>query len=197
MSIYSTLIIKNLGGFSEAEAILLSIPYNIISIILIFMTIYFNNRFREYGYIATICCVITLIGLLLLISLPKGHPIIIGLFLANIGPQYSIITTLISVNTSGYTKKTFYTSMGVVSRCLGDFVGPLLMNENQFPRYTNAMITFIITTCISALLFLYIRKSYVRDNRYRRIQLSFKANRYVKKYINITDKENLHFVYHP
>ena len=87
--------------------------------------------------------------------------------------------------------------MGAVSRCLGNFVGPLLMNEYQFPRYTNAMVTFTITTSISALLFLYIQWSYVQDNKYRRDQLLFKANENIKEDINITDKRNLRFIYHP
>ncbi|KAI9272724.1 major facilitator superfamily domain-containing protein [Phascolomyces articulosus] len=199
MSLYSTLLLKTLGHFSDTQAILLSIPGSIIAILLISMATYLNKYFKEYGYIGVLGCGITVLGLSLLIVVPEGYGVLSGIFLAIVGPQYTAFYSMTSANISGYTKKTFVVSIGFVAYCLGNFTGPLLLREEFAPRYIPGIIALIGALVITSLLFLYLRWSYMKENRYR--QLLKKDNTLPPPSQNVelddlTDKKNLNFVYH-
>ncbi|KAG2224708.1 hypothetical protein INT45_009023 [Circinella minor] len=200
ISLYSTLIIKTLGHFSDAQSILFSIPGSIIAIILISLAAYLSKRFQENGYIGVLGCVITIVGLLFLIVLPEGGAILAGIFLSIIGQQYTIFLSMSSVNIAGYTKKSFYIGTATITYCIGNFIGPILLQESFAPRYIPALIIMIAAVALTALLFLFLRWSYKRENRYRQQLKSenklLEATESVED-DDLTDKQNLHFVYQP
>ncbi|KAI9272729.1 major facilitator superfamily domain-containing protein [Phascolomyces articulosus] len=199
LSLYSTLILNTLGHFSDALSILLSIPSSVIAIILISLAAYLSKRYKENAYIGVLGCAITILGLILLLVVPEGGGILSGIFLAIVGPQYTIFLTISSVNIAGYTKKSFYMGTITATYCVGNFVGPLLIREDFAPRYMPAMVVLIVVVAITALLFLYLRWSYIRENR-RRQQLKADGklppqSQHVEE-DDLTDKTNLYFVYH-
>ncbi|KAI9278705.1 major facilitator superfamily domain-containing protein [Phascolomyces articulosus] len=201
MGLYSTLIIKTLGHFTDGQSILLSIPASVVAIILISFSAYLNKRFNENCYIAILGCMVTILGLVLLIVIPEGAGILVGVFLAIIGPQYSILLALTSINISGYTKKSFYVGATSVTYCVGNFIGPMLMQEKFAPRYALAMVIQIGAVVISGILIFYVRWTYKQDNKKRHQQLLNGENKELSLAIqnsqeaDLTDKNNPHFVY--
>ncbi|KAJ8654655.1 hypothetical protein O0I10_009706 [Lichtheimia ornata] len=197
ITIFSTQIIKNMG-FTNLESILLNIPKGFSTILLLIFAMTMSKRFDVICYIGALMSLIAFIGALLLGVLPVGGVMLLGIFLASTSPPYTMLQTLISNNTSGYTKKIFYTSGNIVMYCLGNFVGPLMMVDSQAPRYIGGMIGYMVADVLAAALFLYCRWSFKRENKRReRMKEESKVppppeNR---EEIDWTDKEDPHFVY--
>ncbi|KAI9276857.1 major facilitator superfamily domain-containing protein [Phascolomyces articulosus] len=196
---FSTLIINSMG-FSNMASVLLGVPTNIIPLIIIIICIYFSRyRSKQNSYIGAILSFIIFIALLLLTVLPLGPSMLSGIFLVGVAPVYLIFLTMISNNIRGYTKRVFYNGGILVAYCMGNFIGPLLMRQNEAPRYYSGMITYMVAIFISILLFLYLRYTYIRDNRYHQ---QLKTEKGLPSSIidndqmeDITDKEDLSFVY--
>ena len=143
---------------------------------------------------------LTTLGFILLIVVPEGAGILAGIFLAIVGPQYTVYLSLASINIAGYTKKTFYIGVTTITYCVGNISGPLLIREEFAPRYTPAMIAMIAGMVLASFLFLYLRWTFTRDNQYRQQlmgsnKLPLEPPKDVKE-TDLTDKTNLYFVYH-
>ncbi|KAI9272721.1 hypothetical protein BDA99DRAFT_533558 [Phascolomyces articulosus] len=87
-----------------------SIPGSIIiAILLISMAIYLSKYLKGYRYTGIILgCGITVLGLSLLIVVPEGYGLHTGIFLAIIGPQYTVVFSMTFANISGYIKKPLF-----------------------------------------------------------------------------------------
>ncbi|KAI9276859.1 major facilitator superfamily domain-containing protein [Phascolomyces articulosus] len=201
VSIFTTTIIKNMG-FSDMESILLNIPVGFSAILLNIMSIYLCYRFNENNYIGAIMSIITFIGILFLTVLPIGGSMLTGILLITPSPVSAITLTVISNNVSGYTKKVFYNGAYLVVYCLGNFTGPLMIRENEAPRYLSGMVGYMTGMIITIILFLYTRWTIVRDNRYRqRLKLENKlpppplSTR--ENELDYSDGQNLRFLYRP
>ncbi|KAI9479530.1 major facilitator superfamily domain-containing protein [Zychaea mexicana] len=202
-SIFSTLIIKSMG-FSNLESTLLNIPLGITSAILDFTAIYLSHRYNENCYVGCLMAFIVVIGLLLLVVLPTGGVMLMGIFILSIGSVDIFPALLVANNVNGYSKKVLYNSANLVSYCLGNFVGPLLMREEQAPRYLGGMITYLVVMLLVTFLFLYVRWTYVQDNQYR-LHLKAEESQQVPlpsmkedcKPVDCTDKQDLLFLYRP
>ncbi|KAI7853649.1 major facilitator superfamily domain-containing protein [Circinella umbellata] len=196
----STTIIKSMG-FSNMESILLNIPTGVTAIILVTISVYLSRRFNTNNYVGAFMCCITFIGVLLLTLLPEGGYMLIGIFLATIDGVSTIVLSSISSNVSGYTKKVFYNGSYLVAYCLGNFTGPLLIFPHEAPRYLTGMSIYMASMLISAILFLYARWTCVRDNRYRQQLKNENASSTFttdgNQPIDLTDKEDLQFIYRP
>ncbi|KAI9497361.1 major facilitator superfamily domain-containing protein [Zychaea mexicana] len=196
---FSTMIIKSMG-FSNTQSILLNIPSGIVSILLMTAAIYFSYRFNEICYVGAVMTGVNFCGILLLVTLPISGVMLLGLFLTSTGMSYLFLLALISSNCTGYTKKVFTNSANVAAFCLGNFVGPLLMRQEQAPRYLAGMITYLVALATSIILFLYVRYTYACDNRYRKhLKEENKLLPQVeeREQIDMTDRQDLHFLYRP
>lgn len=101
----------------------------------------------------------------------------------------------ISSNVSGYTKKIFYTSGNLICYTIGNFIGPLLLRQNQAPRYLPAMSVYIAANVIVILLFAYIRYSYTQINKKRNLDKNTNVVALPNDLEDITDVQNPAFVY--
>ncbi|KAG2226517.1 hypothetical protein INT45_014261 [Circinella minor] len=209
IGVFSTTIIKSMN-FSNVLSMLLNIPLGFMGIALTVIAGYFNRHFNENGYIAALSSITCFTGILLLTVLSIGGIQLIGLYLSHIAPAYAITITMISNNVSGYTKKIFYNAVFLVGYCCGNFIGPLMIRPEEAPRYTTGMIGYLCGLIITTVLFLYLRWSYARDNRYR-LQLKAGINNtppstaendakdqhVILEKEDLTDQQNLHFLYRP
>ena len=106
------------------NSILLNIPKGFATILLIGMAIFLSHRFNQVCSVGALMSIISLIGALLLVTIPTSPVQLVGIFLAQTSPPYTLLQTCISNNVSGYTKKIFYTGGNLVAYCIGNFVGP-------------------------------------------------------------------------
>ncbi|KAI8149505.1 major facilitator superfamily domain-containing protein [Fennellomyces sp. T-0311] len=199
VTIFSSQIISQMG-FNDLDSILLNIPNGAAICVLLVSSMYLSKRFDEIGYVAALMGFITFVGALLLATIPSGGAKLAGLYLSASSPIYVLLQTSISSNVTGYTKKIFYTSGNLVAYCIGNFVGPLMMVEQEKPRYIGGLSGYMGADVIAIFLFLYVRWSLNRENK-RRQELKAEgkipppaANR---EELDLTDIEDLNFVYRP
>lgn len=174
------------------DAILLKIPNNIMMAVYVFLAVYIHRRSGKYSFAIIICNVIAMIGFILLIVLPHTAIKLIGFYLSwgFIG-SYSILTTIVANNVSGYSKKIFYNSSIMIAYTLANFVGPLVMLDNEAPIYRTGMITFLVAmvlACLCILLSLYLM---YRSNKKRIVTGVSKTD----AYLDLTDREDPNFIY--
>lgn len=168
--------------------------------ILIIISTYLSKRHNEIGYYGFLMSIVSLIGCLLVEVIPYGGAKMAGVLLFATSPPFVLMQTSISNNVCGYTKKIFYTSTSLVAYCIGNFVGPLMLTSQQAPRYIGGLTGYVVVCFVAGLLFLYLRWTYIRENK-RRAQLKLEGkippppkNR---DELDLTDKEDLNFVYRP
>ncbi|KAL9550184.1 hypothetical protein MBANPS3_004851 [Mucor bainieri] len=194
---FSTIIIKNLG-FTGVATILLNIPSGVMTILLIAIFTYISKKKSETIYVAVAATTVSLVGLIILTAVPSGGGKLAGLYLAWGGtPAYLLMQASITSNVSGYTKKIFYTSVNLIFYTFGNFIGPLLLVEKDAPRYLTGMGVYVACNIINILLFLFIRYSYVKENKKRQAENELAEVALPGELEDLTDVENKHFVYRP
>ncbi|KAI7853656.1 major facilitator superfamily domain-containing protein [Circinella umbellata] len=200
LTTFSTIIIKNMG-FSDTVSILLNIPTNFIPMLIVIITVYFSRyQSKQNTCIGAILCFITLMALIFLTVLPLNASMLLGMFFVSIAPIMMILYALISNNITGYTKRVFYNGSSIVAYCMGNFIGPLFIRQEEAPRYRSGLIIYIITMFISILLFFYIRWTLIRDNTYRQqLKMENKLPPPIENRdeMDVTDRHDLHFMYRP
>lgn len=178
----------------------MAIPSGACTVIIILILTYLSKKHDEVGYYAFIAAFISFLGALLLAVIPSGGGKLSGLFICATSPLYVLLQTSISSNVSGYTKKIFYTSANLVAYCIGNFVGPLMLTSQEAPRYIGGLTGYMVADLMAGFLFLYVRWTYVKENKRREVLRTEgklpppPANR---EELDLTDKEDLHFVYRP
>ncbi|KAG2226156.1 hypothetical protein INT45_003301, partial [Circinella minor] len=130
ITLYSTILISKMGIRKEIS-MLLHIPVAGAEIPFLFIVLYLSRRFGENNCIGALTSGMIFIGLVLLIVLGNQPAAISGLLLINVAPTFMMVLTLLSNNVSGYTKKVFYNGSYAVAFCLGNFAGPLFINESD------------------------------------------------------------------
>jgi large-conductance mechanosensitive channel len=118
-------------------------------------------RVKQNSFTAIGVSIVSLLGCVLLAAIPgtprwKLLPYYLTWAQTGVG---ALLLTIVSNNVSGYTKKVFYNSVNMVGMTLGNFIGPLLMLENQAPTYYGAMIAYavsnvVIIACIFVVYYL-------------------------------------------
>lgn len=192
---FSTIIIQNLG-FTGINIILLNIPSGVMTILLVGVFTFISKKKNETIYVAIAANAVSLIGLIILTAIPEGGAKLAGLYLAwGATPAYLLMQASITSNVSGYTKKIFYTSVNLVFYTFGNFIGPLLLVEKDEPRYLTGMGVYLACNVICILLFLFIRYSYVKENKKRQIHNDSPDVSLPNDLEDLTDVENKHFVY--
>lgn len=188
-------------SLQDLVAVLLNIPPCIIDIAVTVLAIWLSHRYSEILYLASLFQLLPFLGTVLLLALPSGGLQLVGLYLACCtAPTYSFLFTSVSKNVTGYTKKIFYNANLVVTYCVGNFVGPLLILERERPRYPSAMVAYAVATLLTSILFLYIRWDITRQNRHRE-ELHRTGDipppPKNREGLDLTDQEDLNFVYLP
>ena len=113
------------------QSILLNIPSGFMAMFLVLLAVFLSRRFNENNYVGAFMCIITFVAMLLLTVLPISGAMLSGILLATTNPGSAIILSVIGNNVSGYTKKVFYNGSYAVAFCLGNFAGPLFINESD------------------------------------------------------------------
>ncbi|KAJ8664151.1 hypothetical protein O0I10_000430 [Lichtheimia ornata] len=189
-------------GFSRLITVIMSIPIAISVVVVMIIVILLSRWLNDICYVAAAShASLALLGIVLLMVLPIGPVQLLGLILASLsGTSFSFNQTFISSNVAGYAKKIFYTGISMVAYCAGNFTGPLLMLGKDAPRYVTATITYAMADVAVVLLFVYLRITSSREKK-RRQDLKDKGlipppppNR---DELDLTDKEDLNFVYRP
>ncbi|KAL7318911.1 hypothetical protein PS15m_002094 [Mucor circinelloides] len=134
LTTFSTLLVKGLG-FSSLNSIILQIPNGVSAASFAIVSALIAHKLQKNTFIAIGTALISLLGCILMAVIP-GTPKLVGLYLSwAMTGTVSLVLTLVTNNISGYTKKVFYNAVIVVGQTFGNFIGPLIMIQEQAPTY--------------------------------------------------------------
>ncbi|KAI8149499.1 major facilitator superfamily domain-containing protein [Fennellomyces sp. T-0311] len=165
-TIFSSQIIHDMG-FTQFESILLNIPIAAATALLVAMAMYLSHRFGELCYVAAFMTAISLIAIILLCVIPRGGARLVGIILSSPASTILLLEAMMANNVIGYTKKVFYLGMLLFGYCLGNFLGPLMMIENEAPRYVGGMTGYAVADSVAIALFFMVRYMHKRKNQKR------------------------------
>lgn len=167
----------------------------------ILLTGYMGSRFPNIRLIMlVICCLPVIAGCALIwksdwyyhAAAPVAGYSITGTF----GAVVSLIITVGMSNVAGHTKKSFMAATIFVAYCVGNIIGPLLVNsktrDNHYPElWTGLIICYSICILASAALYLVLR----RENAKREQLAGDEEERAKLAFQDLTDKQNPYFRY--
>ncbi|KAL9546431.1 hypothetical protein MBANPS3_006662 [Mucor bainieri] len=191
LTTFSTLLVKGLG-FSSLNAIILQIPNGAAAALFAMVSVLIAHKLQRNTFTAIGTAIISLLGCILLAVIP-GTPKLVGLYLSwAMTGTASLILTLVSNNVSGYTKKVFYNAVLVVGTTLGNFIGPLIMVEQQAPSYWGGIVGFCLANAMIIVLLLVLYIMMMRENKRR---LANPPENDTDIYLDLTDKQDKNFIY--
>ncbi|CDS02602.1 hypothetical protein LRAMOSA00007 [Lichtheimia ramosa] len=193
LQVFSAQFIKELGDFTPGESVLLKIPAGTASFLFgVFATVV-ARRTRQVCYTGAFMSVVSLTGCIILAVVESGPAKLVGFYISwALTGGYSLLVTTAGANVSGYSKKIFYNGASFTFYALGNFIGPLVMLENQAPRYIGAMTGFCIGNGVAIVCFLIMRFWMAKENRDRLMNPPAEA---VDAHHDLTDRQNRNFIY--
>ncbi|GAN05054.1 allantoate permease protein [Mucor ambiguus] len=190
--VFSTILVQNFG-FNHQESILMQVPSGAVSALFAALAVLVARKTGQLYMGAAFSTTISLVGVILLAVLPNSGIKLLGYFLAwAMNGTAVILLTIAGANVTGYTKKIFYNAMNMIFYTLGNFTGPLIMLEKEFPTYKTGMIIYCIANAAILVMLFVVRQIMGRENKKRL------ANPSVEKIDvkdDLTDRENRNFIY--
>ncbi|CAO0795511.1 unnamed protein product [Mucor circinelloides] len=191
LTTFSTLLVKGLG-FSSLNSIILQIPNGVAAAGFAMVSVLIAHKLQKNTFTAIGTAIISLLGCILMAVIP-GTPKLVGLYLswAMTGTS-SLVLTLVTNNVSGYTKKVFYNAVLIVGQTFGNFIGPLIMIEEQAPTYWGGILGFCLANALIIVLLLVLYFMMIRENKRRLANL---PENETDVYLDLTDKQDKNFIY--
>ncbi|CDH61084.1 mfs allantoate transporter [Lichtheimia corymbifera JMRC:FSU:9682] len=192
LNTFSSIITQGFG-FAGVDAILLTVPSGVVTVIYIVIAIWYNRRYGNTLYVAMVLLGFSILGLVLLLAIPLAKAKLLGLYLCwSFVAAYTMLLVSLANNVSGYTKKIFYSSCLIVLYTIGNFAGPLMMVDWQAPLYLGGMIAYIAADVITIVLLWIARRSMAKINAQR---LSKGISHNATVMTDMTDGEDPNFIY--
>ncbi|KAF9889914.1 hypothetical protein FE257_006786 [Aspergillus nanangensis] len=199
VSTFTPIIINNLG-FNTLNSLLLVMPAGLFAGTQQLLTPYLAYKFARKGirsWLVLFCQLITTLASLLLLLLPMsatGGMLFACYILPSLGGAYAVLMGLQIANIAGYTKRAVASAGIYIGYCLGNFVGPLVFEEKDAPRYVPGFIVVIVTSVMSGLLVIVYRFLCIRENK-KRDQTGITEGYGNAYQDDMTDKTNPEFRY--
>lgn len=219
---FGPLILQGLAGFTAYKTTLLNIPFGALQVIVILGGSYAATKFSVKSYVFAGFMLPVVIGAALLYAIPhEKHntgPLLVGYyFLAFLFAANPLIVSWMTANTAGQSKKTALFSAYNAFSAAGNVVGPNLFKAKDAPAYIPGLKSVLAIFCVLigviAFQVLYLtfankRKESARvaAGRPAKIHDLSMARHFHNTdagdaglgndaFLDLTDKENLEFVY--
>ncbi|WRT64798.1 uncharacterized protein IL334_001732 [Kwoniella shivajii] len=198
---FGTLVIKGFG-FSTLNVTLLQIPYGTFIAVMILLAIYVNHK-THYLNIRTLLMagvtVLTVLGFALMAFTKGIAPRLIGYYLTGSSNSVFVLAlSLVSGNVGGTTKKVLASAAIFLGVAVGNIVGPYSFLASEAPVYRTGIIVCMASRAAEIVVILALRVCFVIPNRNRDRKFNNGDERYnpdVQVFVDLTDKQNLHFRY--
>jgi len=143
-SVFGSIILKNLAGFSSDEAVLLNMPFGALQVVSILGASWLAYRFKRKSPFFLGLVTIVIVGVALLVALPKTPDnkggLLAGYYL--IAFVYAINPLLISwmgSNCAGQTKKAIYYTSFNAGNSVGNIITPYIFDSKFQPQYVSIL----------------------------------------------------------
>lgn len=141
-SVFGSIILQNLAGFNADQAVLLNMPFGALQFVSILAASYLAYRFKRKSPFLLGLVTIVIIGVALLVALPKTKAnkggLLAGYYL--IAFVYAINPLLISWmggNCAGQTKKAIYYTSFNAGNSIGNIITPYIFDAKFAPQYVS------------------------------------------------------------
>ncbi|KAJ4347396.1 hypothetical protein N0V95_005493 [Ascochyta clinopodiicola] len=152
-SVFGSIILQSLAGFTADEAVLLNMPFGALQFVSILLASWLAYRFKRKSPFLLALVTIVIIGVALLVALPKNKAnkggLLAGYYL--IAFVFAINPLLISWmggNCAGQTKKAIYYTSFNAGNSIGNIITPYIFDSKFAPQYVNALKGIMIIWCI-------------------------------------------------
>lgn len=141
-SVFGSIILQNLAGFTADEAVLLNMPFGALQFVSILLASWLAYRFKRKSPFLLILVTIVIVGVALLVGLPKTKDnkagLLVGYYL--IAFVFAINPLLISwmgANCAGQTKKAIYYTSFNAGNSIGNIITPYIFDKKFAPQYVS------------------------------------------------------------
>jgi len=187
-------------GYTANQSLLYGTPGGAMEVISLLACGYLGDRYGNRILISTSGILCTMLGMLLIVCLPTSNPggRLAGYYLTGTAATgFVALLSLISSNVAGYTKKTTVAAIYLISYCVGNIIGPQTFQAKDAPEYRPAEITILVCYFIVLCDLLFI---YIYTKRQNAKKAAIRAQPGYKKldsqeFLDLTDRENMEFVY--
>lgn len=194
-------LIVSTFGWTPLYSILWQFPLGALCFVVILMTGYLGSRFQNIRLIMlVICCLPVIAGCATIWksewSYRAAAPVVGYSITGPFGGVVSLIITVGMSNVAGHTKKSFMAATIFVAYCVGNIIGPLLVNsetrDQHYPElWTGLIICYAVCIAASTTLYFVLR----RENTKRERLAVDEEERAKLAFQDLTDKENPYFKY--
>ncbi|KAH8646253.1 allantoate permease [Xylariales sp. PMI_506] len=199
---FSTIVIKGMG-FSSSQASLLSAPLGVTQFIGLLGPGYVAYRYKDMRCAMQMAVNIPgLIGAIMLntLALSNGPGRLIALYLVNFtNGGMALMWTLNSSNVAGHTKRTVSQAIQFLGYSVGFIVGPQFFLSSQSPTYPLAIKTMVACFSITQVMPAGYYWLISWENRQKAAKLQELGENFQltenEEFLDMTDKEQLRFVY--
>ncbi|KAI9836329.1 MAG: hypothetical protein M1838_005082 [Thelocarpon superellum] len=196
---FSQLIVS--FGYTPEQSLLVGTPSGVVEIVALLSCGYFGDRYGRRVLISLSGLGCATVGMILIVALPLSWNggRLVGYYMTTASATpFVAILSLISSNVAGYTKKTTVAALYLIAYCAGNIIGPQTFRAKDAPRYVSAEITIIAMCAITHNVDLLFIHFYCAWQNKRKAALRAEDG-YVRvnnqEYLDLTDRENLEFVY--
>ncbi|KAF9891120.1 hypothetical protein FE257_005056 [Aspergillus nanangensis] len=170
---FASLVIQSIG-YSQLDTMLYTAPSGAVQMALLWIGVALATLLpRQRTLVALILIIPPLIGTVFLLKLDQsaGWGMIAMSWLSScITASMSILLSLSASNVKGNTKRAIVNTMFFIGYCAGCIGSPQLWTNR--PRYTEGVITSIVTWCLLFVAVIVYRFLCMRDNRQREAKAS-------------------------
>jgi len=210
LSSFSNLVIEGFG-YTSRQTLILSTPVGAVESICTLFCGWYSDRKNERMVPVVFAMVPAIIGASILVGLnhagKKGALLFAIYLVGTMGSSLSTIYAYNASNTSGYTKKSTVNAMSLVTFAVGNIVGSEIFLPQDAPDYIPGKTTILVLLSTQLGVSFLLRWVNLRLNKKKISQLEelkrskgwsdadVQKERERHAFMDLTDKENIYFVY--
>ena len=199
---FGSIVIKSFG-FSSFESSLLNMPLGATEIIGLLGAGYVSEHYPNMRCIMQVVCnVPALVGAVLINSLPASNHAgrLVSFHITNftIG-CLTMLWAMTNSNIAGHTKRTTANAIQFIGYSAGFIIGPQFFISKEAPGYKTGFLAMLIFFALATVLpvFYWFYITWENKRRVAKLAASGEGQIFIKneEFLDLTDKQQAHFVY--
>lgn len=210
LSNFSNLIIKSFG-YTSKQTLILSTPGGAVAAVMTLACGWYSDKKGERMLPIIFALVPTIVGSAMLIGLnhsgQKGVLLFAVYLIGTFGSALASVYAYNASNTSGHTKKSTINAMTLVAFSIGNIIGTEIFQPKDAPDYIPGKIAIMVLLTVQLAVSMLLRWINIRLNAKKQAKIveekarrgwtdaDIQRERERHAFADLTDKENMYFVY--
>ncbi|SJL01931.1 related to allantoate permease [Armillaria ostoyae] len=210
LSNFSNKIIKGFG-YTSKQTLILSTPAGAVLAVTTLLCGWWSDKKGERMMPIVICLIPTIAGAAMLIGLngsgEKGALLCATYLIGTFGSSLATVYAYNASNTSGHTKKSTLNAMTLATFGLGNIIGTEIFQDKDAPAYLPGKIAIMVLLTVQVFVCFWLRWIHFRLNKKKQALIAaekarrgwtdedVQRERERHAFMDLTDKQNMYFVY--